>query len=191
MEALASCPARYHAWRRIRSSDGARRQWCDSCDRPTTVCVCASLPSEPLRPTTPMIVLQHRREAKRALNSGSLLSVCVDSERLTTVVARSLAPLWHNERIAAALRRQQHEHLSLLVLFLAPGAISLQAAQRRVEHGERFALVVIDGTWQEARECSLRSTKAAGSGHGFRVPRVGARGLGVPTAGRSQLCRLP
>lgn len=99
-----------------------------------------------------MIVLQHRREAKRALNSGSLLSVCVDSERLTTVVARSLAPLWHNERIAAALRRQEHEHLSLLVLFPAPGAISLQAAQRRVEHGERFALVVIDGTWQEARE---------------------------------------
>lgn len=153
--------ARYLAWRKIRSSEPSlKRPFCDACDRPASVCVCASLPAAPLCARTPVIVLQHRREAKRALNSGSLLNICMHAASIETVAARSLAPLWQNQRLAALQARVGP--VTLLVLYPGERAIDLAAARARIERGERFGLVVIDGTWQEAREIFSAAHDACG-----------------------------
>ena len=90
---IPALPSRWQQWHALRSDlapKQSKRAMCDGCLRPERVCVCDSLPRPPILPSTPVLVLQHKREAERKLNSGALLQLSVDPKRLTLVVGRSL-----------------------------------------------------------------------------------------------------
>lgn len=125
-----------------------RRAICTACARPARVCICDALPARPLPVSTPIVLWQHPSEAKRPLQTGSLLRLSLAADSFDIVCGRSFScltrsPLW--ERIQAEGRVP-------LLLYPAPGAASLREVLAAAEPGARFALVAVDGTWKEARE---------------------------------------
>jgi DTW domain-containing protein YfiP len=135
-------------WRSLHAIRTQRRLMCERCHRPARVCVCDSLPASPLQPEVPILVLQHRREAQRKLASAPILKLCIDDNRCSIVVGRSLLAARKSQIWATALR----EGRTPLLLYPLAGAASAAAVRSRASAGERFLLVVIDGTWTEARE---------------------------------------
>ncbi|CAH9112335.1 unnamed protein product [Cuscuta epithymum] len=54
-----------------------RRNECAKCDRPVNVCLCASIPSDPIATRTRVLVLQHPHERRHKLATVPLLSKCI------------------------------------------------------------------------------------------------------------------
>lgn len=129
---------------------------CSGCNRPSLVCICDELPRPPLRPSLPLLLLQHTREAARKLGSADLLRLSIDGELMQTVVGRTLG---HVRRSAAWERYAHAEGRTPLLLFPSPCALSAaQVTARMEERGERFFLVAVDATWKEAKEICARNT---------------------------------
>ena len=125
-----------------------RRALCTACARPARVCICDALPARPLPVSTPIVLWQHPSEAKRPLQTGSILRLSLAADSFDIVCGRSFSclsrsPLWE---------RVQAEGRVPLLLYPAPGAASLREVLAAAEPGARFALVAVDGTWKEARE---------------------------------------
>ena len=125
-----------------------RRALCTRCARPQRVCICDALPAHPLPVSTPIVLWQHPLEAKRPLQTGSILRLSLAADSFDIACGRSFgclsrSPLW--ERIQAEGRVP-------LLLYPAPGAASLREVLAAAEPGARFALVAVDGTWKEAKE---------------------------------------
>ena len=100
-------------------------------------------------PQTPLLLLQHRREATRKLNSGALLQLAVSPTRLATVVARSI----HSARQSSAWARYvEGEGRTPLLLYPCASALSVADVRERMRAGRDYFLIAIDGTWTEAKE---------------------------------------
>ena len=132
-----------------------RRALCTRCARPQRVCICDALPAHPLPVSTPIVLWQHPLEAKRPLQTGSILRLSLAADSFDIVCGRSFgclsrSPLW--ERIQAEGRVP-------LLLYPAPGAASLREVLAAAEPGARFALVAVDGTWKEAKEMMAQGKK--------------------------------
>ena len=124
------------------------RARCARCVRPQRVCICDALPAHPLSVSTPIVLWQHPLEAKRALQTGSILRLSLAEENFEIVCGRSFgclsrSPLW---------QRIQAEGRVPLLLYPRPGAASLQEVLAAADPHTRFALLAVDGTWREARE---------------------------------------
>ena len=65
----------------------AKRTHCARCGRPTNVCICDALPSEPLQLQTPVLLWQHPAEGKRRLATGSILKCCLAPDSFDVAVA--------------------------------------------------------------------------------------------------------
>lgn len=111
------------------------RAVCDRCRRPASVCYCAHIPTLPTR--TQVLLLQHPRERDNAIGTarmahlalpGSVLRVGVTFDD-DTIVRRALA-----ERPA-------------YLLFPGPGALAPSELP-----DEAITLVVVDGTWWQAKK---------------------------------------
>lgn len=140
----------------FRGSSGGWRD-CSRCLRPSRTCLCPHLPLKPLEVNTSVVVLQHPAEQKRRLQTARLAKHVISGFHL--IPSRTVKP---------------HEHLPLLplgfwddveagrVLVLFPGqrATSLPELVANVrgkarEDGSdppRLTLLVIDGTWKQAKE---------------------------------------
>ena len=114
----------------------APRPVCERCRRPTVVCFCAHLPQ--LETRTRVLVLQHLRERRVGIGTArmahlalpnSIMRVGIDFER-DAVVKATLA-----ERAAS------------YILFPGPDAIDVRA----LDPAQPITLVVVDGTWSQAR----------------------------------------
>ena len=132
-----------------------RRALCARCARPQRVCICDALPAHPLPVSTPIVLWQHPLEAKRPLQTGSILRLSLAADSFDIVCGRSFgclsrSPLW--ERIQAEGRVP-------LLLYPAPGAASLREVLAAAEPGARFALIAVDGTWKEAKEMMAQGKK--------------------------------
>ena len=163
------------------------RPQCRACARPARVCVCEALPAGgPLLPETSLLLLQHPREPARALNSASVLQLCVDASRLSVVAGRSLGAARRSEGWLRAMR----ERRTPLLLFPRAGASEPAAIRDRRRRGERFLLVVIDGTWSEAREMLQRGGADGGADENLECLDLGSavEGGGVGVYGG---CRKP
>ncbi len=124
---------------------GAARSRCTRCDRPSRVCLCDSLPATPLRLGTPVIVLQHRRELKRKVQSGCLLRLCL--ERCAVITGRSYdrvcrCALWPDSsladpQVATPLLTTTIPRPTPLLLFPRPDGSSLTEIASRAKSGER------------------------------------------------------
>jgi len=126
------------------------RESCHHCERPARVCICDSLPAVRLCPATLVLCWQHPAEAKRPLTSqtAQILKLCLASGCFGVATGRYFSclgrsPLWD---------RIQHERRRVLILWPTPEAPTVGDVILQSPADTKFALVVVDGTWKEARE---------------------------------------
>jgi len=165
----AQVPLTLSAQKSLRRAAGRAsepRNVCSRCARPPLVCVCSALPFEPLETATQVLVLQHPNERKRkTISTVPLLPLTLANVVVKvgySFDAAALAPL----RDAEAKNRQP------LLLFPGPNAVLLdststehQATCSQASTGalslqakdKPALLILIDGTWSEARAMARSS----------------------------------
>ncbi len=131
-------------------SSAPHRAVCGRCRRPASVCYCAHLVS--LETRTRVLLLQHPRERRTPIGTARLAHLCLPGSELRVgvdfdddlSVQRALAE-------ADAAGRPAH------LLFPGPRAIDLAEAKL----GGPITLVVVDGTWWQARKLLKRNARLA------------------------------
>lgn len=137
------------------SSSGERthRAVCRTCLRPETVCYCRFVPE--LQTRTRVQILQHPRERDVPINTARIAKLCLPSSDLHVGVSWSELPFARDASRPAVL------------LYPGPGAIDIE---REPPRGP-VTLVVVDGTWWQARKI-VRSSPALAAlpRYAFRPP---------------------
>ncbi|KAD4584695.1 hypothetical protein E3N88_22296 [Mikania micrantha] len=140
------------------SPPNTRRRICNACERPATVCLCDSLPAEPLSTTTQIVILQHPHEQRHRLATVPVLNKCL--RNCQTLIGRRLrlgdSALLDSLHDAAS---DQNPPRSIQAAFLFPGtdpAPSMEINRWLSSFGDtnmnKFVLIVFDGTWKHAKE---------------------------------------
>jgi tRNA-uridine aminocarboxypropyltransferase len=110
---------------------------CGRCRRPTSVCYCAALPA--LDTATRIVILQHPRERDMPIGTARMATLCLPRATLHVGIDWSThAPL------AAVLASPSHPPI---LLYPGPGARDIL----REPPPTPVTLVVVDGTWSQAR----------------------------------------
>jgi DTW domain-containing protein YfiP len=112
------------------------RPHCYRCDKPACACLCARIPTVENR--TPIVVVQHKRESRHALGTARIARLGLANVRVEVFAADETSseelPAWLPEGAAVLYPKKD-----------APDLEELTPAERP------RALVVIDGTWHQAR----------------------------------------
>ena len=143
------------ASRAMRNAVQVARDVCPRCSRPTPACICSALPSEPLETATRVLVLQHPAEAKRQIASVPLISMCMKSVLVTKGVSFSgdIEPL----------QQAVQSGFEPLLLFPSADAVALDSVNAStLATGNKKLLVLIDGTWTQARHMIRHSPELLG-----------------------------
>lgn len=122
------------------------RPSCPRCERPERLCYCALV--EPLATRTRVVLLQHPREAGLAIGTAHMARLCLPDAELHVGVRFSperLASILHDPERPAAL--------------LWPGSGATDLAAHPPEGP--ITLVVIDGTWPQAKSLVRRNPELA------------------------------
>ncbi|KAL5708309.1 hypothetical protein ACHQM5_019118 [Ranunculus cassubicifolius] len=142
------------------------RQICSNgCSRPTNVCLCNLLPSQPLPTSTQILILHHPHERRHKLATVPMLTKCltkcqvVIGRRLHASSSPLLEPLYTASMNDPSKPRQ--------ALFLFPGTNSLPSVElnqwvllnRDKVDMDKLVLIVFDGTWKHAKEMVESSLK--------------------------------
>lgn len=151
-----------------------RRDVCKNCERPQCVCLCQSFPINPIPIQTNIIILQHPNEESRTLATVPLLQKCVCKEKCHVLRGRRFAESKYEvlERAIAAP--------DTTVLFPSKTAVDLCSLPQQPLCADDAALIVIDGTWSQARGLfyhneflhKLRQTKLSQTGSSEYVIRT-------------------
>ncbi|KAL7551334.1 hypothetical protein ACHAWF_014527 [Thalassiosira exigua] len=150
---------------RDRSIDRSEwREYCTGCGRPPTQCLCEHLPREKIRLETRVLVLQHPVEFRRkTISTVPLLRLVL--ERCDVLVGRAFDARHLEDALDSS---RGDESTTPLLLFPGPDAISLEdsdALERLAHsahdsgardstdgaHRTRCSLVIVDGTWTQAK----------------------------------------
>lgn len=143
------------ASRAMRNAVQVARDVCPRCSRPTPACICSALPAEPLETATRVLVLQHPAEAKRQIASVPLISMCMKSVLVTKGVSFSgdIEPL----------QQAVQSGFEPLLLFPSADAVALDSVNAStLATGNKKLLVLIDGTWTQARHMIRHSPELLG-----------------------------
>ena len=124
----------------------AVRQTCHRCARPQRTCLCPALPAEPLPLDSRVIVLQHPAESRRSDSTTQLIPLCIDPVNVVRDV-----------KLEPALLRHYASGRRPLLLFPGEGARPLTER----DAADNNCLVVIDGTWRQARHMLCHSPELA------------------------------
>ena len=114
---------------------GAGRDVCYRCHKPQTQCVCEGL--EPVRNRTRITLLQHPRERHHPLGTARLLRLALDNVDLQVC---------YDLMADARLQTQTLEQASG-ILYPHPRATPLSGREAQIPRN----LIVLDGTWTQAR----------------------------------------
>lgn len=141
-----------------REAERARvgRETCERCARPPILCVCQSLPEELISTSTSILILQHPRERRRrSLSTVPLMPLVLD--KCTVKVGFSFTP---DE--LDIFRESVARGKKPLLLYPGPDAISLDGDDCNDNvvkdlQSEDQLLVLLDGTWNEAKGIALKS----------------------------------
>jgi DTW domain-containing protein YfiP len=127
------------------------REVCRACRRPVRVCYCRFVTR--LATRTRVVILQHPRERDMPINTARIASLCLPEAEVHVGVALP-ASLLADPRPA-------------VLLYPGPGAIDVE---REPPPGD-VTLVVVDGTWSQARKLvRLNPALAALPRYAFRPP---------------------
>ncbi|KAF3327200.1 DTW domain-containing protein 2 [Carex littledalei] len=136
-----------------------RRATCDNgCGRPKSVCICPFLPPSPLPTATTVFILQHPHELRyNRLATVPFLPRCLSQFQLLS--GRRIRP--GMSPLLDSLHSSPSSSSPVLLLFLSPNAVDLSEwAQRTpLEARANPVLVLVDGTWNQAREMVTGSLK--------------------------------
>ena len=124
----------------------AVRPTCHRCARPERACLCPALPAEPLPLDSRVLVLQHPAESRRSDSTTQLIPLCVGPVDVVRAINMDAADLRHHARG----RRP---------LLLFPGEGARPLSER--DAADNTCLVVIDGTWRQARHMLRHSPELA------------------------------
>ena len=122
-----------------------RRACCARCDRPSVVCVCSHITILPSR--TRVLLLQHPREHRVGVGTARLAHLALPSSTLRVGLDFGGDPV-----VRAALAGAAPAY----VLFPGPAAIDVaelpRGPARELAPEGALTLVVLDGTWSQARK---------------------------------------
>ena len=145
-------PGKYPCWREPRLdcpvviTEEEQREDCGACLRPVTVCWCPYLPRPRVSVRTRLVVLQHPAETRRNIRTCRMLEL-------------GLAPHCISVRPARKFPGTDQEVAELLsasaTRLLYPGPDSEPLDQ--VEAATVETLVLLDGTWEQARKIYSRN----------------------------------
>lgn len=112
--------------------------------RPKVVCICSALPLERLDPNNSVIILQHPAEEKRCLRTAPLLKQCLKDDKCL---------IFKGKRFPGAHRTLEDVFKSPNTLLLYPSAeaVALQDFVKDCNKDTSYNLVIIDGTWPQAK----------------------------------------
>lgn len=111
------------------------RPTCERCRRPASACWCADL--EPVETATRIVFLQHPREARVAIGTARIAHIGLARSELHRGIDFA-----HHRRVAEFVARS-----GTALLFPGEGAVAPGSLVRPPE-----TLLVIDGTWPQARQ---------------------------------------
>jgi DTW domain-containing protein YfiP len=133
------------------------RAVCPRCRRPEVVCYCGHITEVPTR--TRVVILQHPRERDVPINTARIANLCLPSSELHVGVSfRGTRVL---ERLLAERERPA------VLLWPGPGAIDIETSPPEGD----VTLVVVDGTWWQARKVVRQNPElAALPRYAFRPP---------------------
>lgn len=131
----------------------AFRSVCERCRRPTVACYCAHIPTLPTR--TKVVLLQHPRERRIGIGTAYMAHLALPNSIIRVAYDFARDPV---------VRAILTEASSSPVAVLFPGPDARDVAT--LPPGEPLTLIVIDGTWSQARSL-LRSNPALAA-----LPRV-------------------
>ena len=126
------------------------RAVCDRCRRPASVCFCAHLVS--LETRTRVLLLQHPRERRTPIGTARLAHLCLPGSELHVGVDFD-----DNPEVLAALAAAEAAGRPAHLLF--PGPRSVDLAEAKLDGP--ITLVVVDGTWWQARKLVKRNARLA------------------------------
>jgi tRNA-uridine aminocarboxypropyltransferase len=112
------------------------RAMCARCRRPATVCYCSALPR--IDTATRVVILQHPRERDMPIGTARMASLCLPQAELHVGVR------WVSDAVARSLADPARPPI---LLYPGPGARDIL---REPPRGP-VTLVVVDGTWSQAR----------------------------------------
>ncbi|XP_022200870.2 tRNA-uridine aminocarboxypropyltransferase 2 [Nilaparvata lugens] len=123
------------------------RNVCSGCKRPSVVCWCVALPSEPLTPSCRIVLLQHPAEEKRSLRTASMLIKGLQAGRCLLFKGKKF--LDNRQDGVMDILRSPYS----VLLFPSRSSVSLSelvgdgwTAGSRIDN-----IVIIDGTWPQAK----------------------------------------
>lgn len=126
----------------IQSEPQESRKLCDRCCRPEKVCLCPYLPVKPLPIKSKLLILQHPSEEKRCLRTAKILELSLPSDKCKVIRGKRFNANRYPE-LSEALKNPEKTFL------LFPGKSSQQL--ETVEKCDPHNIIIIDGTWGEAR----------------------------------------
>lgn len=130
------------------------RTMCRACRRPEVVCWCAHLPHLPTR--TRVLLLQHTRESRVGIGTARMAHLALPNSQLRVGVDFGADPV-----VAAMLAA----HEAALAGNGAPSYLLFPGADardiRELDPAEPITLVVVDGTWAQARALVRRNPQVA------------------------------
>eukprot|EP00919_Chromeraceae_sp_WS-2016_P003858 GHVR01009354.1.p1 GENE.GHVR01009354.1~~GHVR01009354.1.p1 ORF type:complete len:336 (+),score=46.75 GHVR01009354.1:45-1052(+) len=142
-----------------------KRDVCDNCCRPYTVCLCSKLPSSPLTLPLRIIILQHPLEARRRLSTVAFLSKCVEC---MVVVGRKFNSSDKFPQLHNVLQDAISQHTQRVLLYPDGDSLSMvsffsnrcytqtqsdaETMQSDVGTCSKDVLILIDGTWKQSKE---------------------------------------
>ncbi|XP_003741130.1 DTW domain-containing protein 2 [Galendromus occidentalis] len=116
-----------------------KRSLCTRCKRPINVCWCSHLPVDKIKTSTTVLILQHPNEEKRNVRTAPMLESALENCHIIRGRHFSRHPL---------LRDTFSNPERSYVLYPASDAIDVEDL---VAVGRDYSLIVIDGTWNQAK----------------------------------------
>ena len=164
-----------------------KRALCARCARPPVVCCCAALPTTALSCATRVVIVQHPKEARKAISSVPLIQLALGDA--CTVVVSDTVRFGLDDTLDAAL----HDSRSSALLFPSATSTPLDGGRDGGDRGDGggdrgggdgggadgigtaprtgaptiSTLLLVDGTWKQAKQMVQRSTACLDE-----IPRV-------------------
>ena len=127
------------------------RQYCDQCQRPIRTCWCQYLPKPKIKLSkTKVIIIQHPNETKRAIRTAKMLEHGL--EDCLIFVRRKVMTLEIKDNLSSEEKtlRSWLSHPGAHLLF--PRKNAKTPEQLHNSNLEEMVLIVLDGTWDEAKK---------------------------------------